>query len=279
MKRLLTIQIIKKHRKNNFTFFLMLSLFLFLYTNVSAQITTSAMTNVEYVEKLVGQGITFSNVHVSGSTNAIRYFNGGAGAGLPGLNSGIVMSTGTLVNSTHLQGPASIHRSQPMNTPGFPELNVLSGFTTYDGIMLQFDFVPVTEELNIRFVFGSEEYNEYVGSSFNDVFGFFIYGPGFPAGGKNIALTPNNQRVSINTINKGQGCPATPSTEHPGVNSAYYIDNCQGALNVMDGYTSMLIAKADVIPCETYTIKLMLADGSDKVYDSWKVVFSRLERL
>ena len=39
---------------------------------------------------------------------------------------------------------------------------------------LEFDVVPTCNTLLIRFVFGSEEYPEYVNSSFNDAFGFFV---------------------------------------------------------------------------------------------------------
>jgi|GEM_PF-3642874 len=110
--------------------------FLFFCTNVSAQIVTQQMSDQDYVEKLVGPGITFSNVQRQGHTNSIRYFTGGFGSGLPGINSGIILCTGDVSVPTCLQGHSVLTNSTEMNTPGFPELNALSGFNTRDGIML-----------------------------------------------------------------------------------------------------------------------------------------------
>ena len=59
------------------------------------------------------------------------------------------------------------------------------------------------------------------------------------------------------------------------VNSAYFVPNstgCGGITNTadiqFDGYTTVLTATANVIPCETYHIKLVIGDGGDAIYDS-----------
>src|SRR5690606_27843652 len=108
-----------------------------------------------------------------------------------------------------------------------------------------------------------EEYNEYVGTMFNDVFAFFISGPEYPVP-YNIALIPVGPGlppapVTINSVNCGYGGGCASYVDTTNCNS--YIDNCNGLLNVMDGFTVMLSARAAVTPCETYTIKLMLADA------------------
>lgn len=233
----------------------------------SAQITLDSLSTSEYVEKLIGPGISYSNASIIGSLNAIRYFENGASGGLsPSLESGIVLSTGTLTDN--LNGPSSVFRNYSLETPGFSELSDIAGVPTHDGIMLKFDFVPTNESINIKFQFGSEEYNEFVHTQFNDVFAFFISGPGID-GEKNIALVPfTENRITINSINSGHGlCPPNILLA---TNPMFHINNCEEIYdNCMDGFTIHLTAFSEVIPNETYTIKLMLADGDDNFYDSW----------
>ena len=88
---------------------------------------------------------------------------------------------------------------------GDPDLDRLTGEPTFDATVLEFDFVPNADTLFFSYVFGSEEYNEFVGS-FNDVFGFFV-------NGQNVALIPGtNTPVSINTINNGNPAIGFPPT-------------------------------------------------------------------
>src|SRR5690554_3457349 len=170
---------------------------LLVYTNTSAQVTTvTNLTANDYVETIIGQGIEYSGAVINGNFTSIATYTGGAGGGMqPTMDTGIVMSSGFLTNPTLLHGPNTGNISGSTGMPGFPQLNALSGVSTFDGISLEFDFIPLTPELKINFQFGSEEYNEYVNSSFNDVFGFFIYGPGFPVTGQNLALAPGGARV------------------------------------------------------------------------------------
>lgn len=237
------------------------------------QMVLTQETANDYLEIIVGQGIEWSNAYISGSTDAIASFTDGESGGLPpNVENGIVLSTGSVATSNAMAGPASIFSSTDMGTPGFSELNALSGLQTYDGIALGFDIVPTTNKLKINFQFGSEEYPEFVNTDYNDVIGIFITGPGIssPYPGINIALAPNGPRVCTNTFNKGNGCPPTNINA---TNPFYFIDNCSGIYdNVMDGFTIMLVAEADVIPCETYHIRLMIADVIDSDYDSWLII-------
>src|SRR5690606_36205143 len=148
--------------------------FLFIGINTSAQVTTtSGLTPTQYVETIIGQGIEFSNVIMQGNVNSIATYTSGAGGGMqPSMDTGDVMSTGFVNNATTLHGPGSKFLSDVTGFPGFPELNALAGVSTFDGINLQFDFIPVTDKLKVNFQFGSEEYNEWVNTVFNDVFGF-----------------------------------------------------------------------------------------------------------
>lgn len=66
---------------------------------------------------------------------------------------------------------------------------------TNDATTLSFDFVPDQQFITFSYVFGAEEYNEFVGGSFNDIFGFFV-------NGTNVAALPGTTTfVSINNVN------------------------------------------------------------------------------
>jgi hypothetical protein len=119
-----------------------------------------------------------------------------------GINEGIILSSGKVLEASN---PVTFFASTNNNTPGDTNLNNLISGTTLDAAVLEFDFIPQSDTLTFNYVFGSEEYPEYVCSSFNDVFGFFITGPN-PAGPPhynkmNIALVPGtNLPVYINII-------------------------------------------------------------------------------
>ncbi|MCC6838699.1 MAG: choice-of-anchor L domain-containing protein [Flavobacteriales bacterium] len=219
---------------------------------------------------LLGPGVTASNITYTGNIAQLGTFVG-VNCFL-GLDSGMVMSSG-----------AAFGAAGPNNTDGFtlpsggydgPGDNDLwiasgSGFAqSYDAAVLQFDFVPTGDSLSFRFVFASEEYLEFV-NSINDVFGFFLSGPGitgpYSNNAANIALIPGTTMpVSINNVNNN-------------VNSAYYIVNGDGTnapynsnpqYIQYDGLTTVLTANANVICGETYHIKIAISDISDGILDS-----------
>ena len=97
---------------------------------------------------------------------------------------------------------------------------LIGGTQTYNAGILEFDFIPYSDTVRFKYVFGSDEYPEFAppnSSGFNDVFGFFISGPGI-SGIQNIAQLPNGGGVvSINNVN------AT-------TNSQYYNFNGDGGI-------------------------------------------------
>ncbi|MBN2728134.1 MAG: choice-of-anchor L domain-containing protein, partial [Bacteroidales bacterium] len=146
------------------------------------------------------------------------------------------------------------------------------GNTTYDAAVLEFDFIPSSDTVRFFYVFGSEEYPEYVCSEFNDVFAFFLSGPN-PSGGsytnENIAKIPGtNIAVAINSINPGVagafGLGVCTSLAY----SSLYSNNTGGTTIQYDGFTTVLEASALVTACETYHIKIAIADVMDGAFDS-----------
>jgi PKD repeat protein len=264
------IQIAVYCRVSTFVILITLS----FYGQLSAQSITvnQATTNPEiqaYVENvLLGSCVTASNITYTGTPTAAGTFDGNGTA--LGLNSGLLFTSG---QANLAVGPDNA------NTVGFgnggggdPDLTVLAGgFLTYDVAILEFDFVPQSDTLRFNYIFGSEEYPEYVHSGYNDVFGFFLSGPGisgpFLGGAENIALIPGTAMpVAIDNINNGYS-NTEPSTG-PCDNCAYYVDNSSGPAVQYDGHTTVLTAEAVVVPCQTYHIKIAIADAGDGALDS-----------
>jgi hypothetical protein len=119
---------------------------------------------------------------------------------------------------------------------------------------------------------GLKKYNEWVGATYNDVFGIFISGTN-PTGGnytkKNISLVPGtvNTIVSINNVNNGQSSVGVVPTG-PCNNCAYYNDNTGGLTIEYDGFTVVMTAWALVVPCEPYEIIIGVADTGDFLNDT-----------
>jgi gliding motility-associated-like protein len=222
---------------------------------------------------LLCDNIKVSNVVINANTNMLGYFNGTKSN--VGLKEGLILSTG---NVSHAIGPNN-EAGDPIDVPpdqkkgyglpGDPDLEKLSP-PTMDAAVLEFDFVPLADSISIKYVFASEEYLEYVNKGVNDVFGFFLSGPGisgpYSRGAVNIALTPGTSTpVSVNTINKNK-------------NSNLYIDNGTGLPGTAqynnnkvvqyDGLTRPLVARYPVTPGLTYHIKLAIADVGDGIFDS-----------
>ncbi|PKP04064.1 MAG: hypothetical protein CVU11_06125 [Bacteroidetes bacterium HGW-Bacteroidetes-6] len=231
-----------------------------------AQLTvTSGLTPAQYVDFLVGAGITYSNVVYTGDVNSIGKFVTGATPTNLGIGSGVIMSTG-YVNGASAQpaigSPVSNFVSYSTMGGSDPQLqSLIPSYTINDATLLEFDFIPVSDTVRFRYVFGSEEYNEWVGSSFNDVFGFFISGPN-PTGGSytnyNMARIPGtNLPVTIDNVNSGSY-------------STYYVnnENLNGQTIVYDGFTVVLTAWTRVTPCQQYHIKLAIGDAGDASFDS-----------
>jgi gliding motility-associated-like protein len=239
---------------------------------VDAQlITSTSMTPTQLIENiLVGSGVAVSNVTYTGSSDAVGSFDG-TGCNI-GLNNGIILTTGTVLNSSGTfgspQGPQGPNNDGGAGVdngePGYQPLTDLSGNDTYNAAILEFDFIPQSDTVRFRYVFASEEYLEYVDEGVNDVFAFFISGPGF-SGTVNMAQIPNGGGVvSIDNVNDAS-------------NSAYYIDNGDGSSSPQnssdtyvqyDGFTIPIEAVAKVQCGETYHLKISIADAGDGVWDS-----------
>lgn len=223
---------------------------------------------------LLGTGVSVSNVNYSGAASAIGSFT--ANVNNFGITSGVVITTGTVqAGGNGPQGPNNSSNSGIDNSVGGYSLlsNLVGGGTTYNAAILEFDFVPMSDSVKFRYIFGSEEYPEYVGSQFNDVFAFFISGPGI-SGLKNMAIIPGTTStpVAINTVNGGNPTNGTPAS-----NPAYYVYNGVGTNGPYDsdnqyiqydGFTKTLTAKERVQCGQSYHLIIAIADVGDGIFDS-----------
>jgi gliding motility-associated-like protein len=235
-----------------------------------AQLTTSTSVNPQTLVQntLIGPGVTVSNITFNGSPSAIGSFTG-TGTNL-GIANGIVMTTGTVFdNGNGPHGPNNqAGAGQQNNGAGSSLLSgIIGGGETFDAAILEFDFIPYSDTVRFKYVFGSDEYPEFAppnNSGYNDVFGFFIAGPGI-TGLQNIARLPNNGSiVSINNVNaitnptffnnNGDG------TTSPFNSNPYYIQ--------YDGFTDVLEAVSSVQCGQTYHLILAIADVGDGKWDS-----------
>ncbi len=227
------------------------------------------ITPSDMVENIVGDGIQYDNVTFQGADVSRGVFNNAQTTNL-GIASGIFLTSGAgyVVPGPNISSSAGTSNG----LGGHPSLNGITTSTTYDAAVLEFDFIPESDTLRFKYVFGSEEYNEYVNSTFNDVFGYFVSGPN-PEGGqyndKNIAIVPGTENVSvtINNVNNGWS-PANVVPNGPCTNCAFYSDNTFGMTLEYDGFTTVLIAYLLVVPCEEYHIKIGVADAGDHIFDS-----------
>lgn len=216
------------------------------------------------VSQIVGNNVTITNAVINCNSGAAGLFlTNGSNVG---LTNGILLTTG---KASGAMGPNSKNDNAECfsSSSSFsdPQLSAIEPKATYDGCVLEFDIKPICNTLQIKYVFGSEEYPEYVGSQFNDAFGFFVWGPN-PLGGSyvgtNIARLPNSTPVSINNINNGS------TNSGPCNNCGFYTNNTGGSTVQYDGLTTPLTASVNVTPCQTYHLKLAIADAGDCDYDS-----------
>lgn len=229
------------------------------------ELNPPTLTPEHLAQALVGPGVTVQNVSYTGINRAAGLFSGGGT--IIGFEEGIVLSSGCITN---IIGPNTSPSATCVNdTPGDPDLNAISGGTTFDAAVLEFDFIPEGGTVFFRYVFGSEEYNEFVGSQFNDAFGFFINGVNYAVVGD--PPVP----ITINTINRGQpGVPPTnPALFRPNDPFDATFDDflCPpgGCFDTeMDGVTVVLTLEAPVNPGVVNRMKLAIADVADDGFDS-----------
>ncbi len=208
------------------------------------------------------------NVSVSGGNFAsgeksFGYFDA-TGTTFP-FENGIILSTGKINNAP---GPNSYLSDDGggMGWNGDPDLNDALGLSnTFNATVLEFDFIPLGNRISFDYIFSSEQYLTNPSSNqcnYTDGFAFLLKEASATTY-DNLAVIPGtNIPVKVNTV-RG------PGTICPPANAAYF-DAFNGTTHPtnFNGQTTVLTAQADVVPGQTYHIKLVIADEGNYRYDS-----------
>jgi hypothetical protein len=199
-------------------------------------------------QTLVGEGVEISNAAFRGMPAAAGTFSGGRDA--VGFAGGIVLGTGEV--AALARENRATNASHGFGIGGDPAIAAIAGNQSYDAASLELDLIPSEDALVFRYVFGSEEYNEFVNQPFNDAFGFFV-------NGENCAVNAGRP-VSVNSINQ---------TRHPELFRNNDAQNGSAPFPIeLDGLTVVLTCVAKVRPGEVNRIKLVIADVQDVIVDS-----------
>lgn len=235
------------------------------------------MTPVQAVEDvLLGAGINAFNITYNGSAvnantpqQSVREFNNGT-SGFP-IPSGVFLGT---------YGASNVSSDADLNA-----IATGTGNPT-NGVVIEFDFVPSGDTLSFNYIFASAEYAGYTCDDVNDVFGFFISGPGitgpYSNNAVNIATVPNSNNipVSINTVNSGSptglGTASTCAAADPNwqANSQYFTTAYSSSMSslpsspLFNGSTVVLPANSSLTCNDTFHIKIAIANVQDQSHDS-----------
>ena len=257
--------------------FVFLGLAVFCWSAATGQIQVDqTLTPEEYVNTvLLGEGVEAFNVTYTGGLSQLGYLTQGEDSF--SIASGLVLSSDA---SENLE--CSINTCDDCLGAAFADPDLLDiansvppmigqNFTVTsvnDGCVLEFDFVSGGDSISFNYVFGSDEYETWINTQYNDVFAFFLSGPGitgpfdspagFPDGAVNIAGVPDTDPI----------LPITISSVNSGTNAVYYEDNQGGTDVCINGYTVPFTAEYAVQCGATYHIKLAIADGSDTALES-----------
>jgi hypothetical protein len=224
--------------------------------------STNALAMATAVAQQMGVTLVVNdNLRYAGAPLASGFFTGAAGT-LP-MDRGVLLTTGSV---ERVPGPNSGEGLIVGNgTPGDADLSALVGKArTFDAALLEFDFIPgQNRQVGFRFVFGSEEYNEWAQPpvKYDDVLGVFL-------NGQNIAVIPE------------VGLPISVSRVSEVWHQPYYTDNsiASGAPYNLeyDGMIGNSVGAREAQPLGAFGIvqpgvnhiKIGVADTGDAFFDS-----------
>jgi len=247
---------------------------------LSIQQAADSAAVVALIDSVFLEGVNPSqikNITFTGDPRSVGFFTGGYIFGFQ-HPAGIVMSSGLAGDLDNANTCSAANASHNFGLGGDSDLGILAGVSTHDACIIEFDFKPSGDSVKFNYIFGSEEYHDYVNASFNDVFGFFLSGSGisgpYSDSAINIAEVPGtHQPVTIHNVNCGQQnsyCTPPPG-EGPNCEKLYdNTDQGQGSFNqcALDAYTIAFTADNGVQSCKWYHLKLAISDAGDGVFDS-----------
>jgi uncharacterized repeat protein (TIGR01451 family) len=252
--------------------------FIIFENDAQIAVSTSSISNL-LNSQFTTMSVSLSNIMVNGvpidqffTAGNVSSFNNPTNPSFP-LPNGVLLTTGNGVGAIGPNTSGSFTNNLPAtsNVSTDQALNYIANGTVTNGVVLEFDFIPAGDSVSFNYLFASDEYPEFSPSTFNDAFGFILWGPGisgpytlagYPSGGMNLALIPGtNSPVTINNVGPG-------ATQNP----AFYVNNLSGAAYgsaiQYDGSTTLLSAGSSVECGKVYHMKLAIGNVGDQAFDS-----------
>jgi len=193
-------------------------------------------------------GLSNFSLSITGNAEAFGTFTGNPF----GLGSGIVLSTGR-VSDLPGQNSGNDLSTSLGSTPGdLAELN------------LSFFADSTAEKVFFNYVFGSDEFLEFGGSSFNDSFELLL-------NGTNLAKLNDGKTVTINNL--------VPNANNRSTDNPDFIDNSNGlaaSIIKLDGFTKVLGFEGLLKKNDTNVLTFRIQDTGDTAYDSAVLVQGKL---
>ena len=261
----------KSFRMKKIVFFIAL----LVTQTLQAQVAVTYVTEAQADQTLLGPGVNYSNEVFNGLPSQLGQMTGNA-------DPDFQIAEGIVIGCSDAQEivPNFFGTFLTPNITGDPDLlsvansvPPLIGQTFTVGSVnniasLEFDFVAIGDTLNFNYIFGSDEYLQYVNSQYNDVFAFFLSGPGITGPYASPAAFPGGA-VNIAVLSDTISLPITISSVNNVLNESFYVDNATDTIPInLNGFTVKLTAQYNLECGETYHIRLAIANGTDTALKS-----------
>ncbi len=184
------------------------------------------------------------------------------------LSSGIILSTG---GAAFAPGPnLDIQNNGSNGWPGDADLEAFTGITdTNNASFIQFDFTSFVNQASFNVVLAAEEYDQNFECTFEDAFALIIT-DNETGQSENIAYIPGTEDfISVTNIHPevtGQ-CDAINEEFFDRYNFEPFNSQMDAALN-FNGQTVAMSIVAELIVGRSYTLKMVIGDSFDTVFDS-----------
>ena len=267
----------------------------FFYTQAQTPIT---IDDTQTVQQLIDDILVIGNcaevnniVSPNNSTiggdsfNSFAAFDGSASVPPFPFDSGIVLAS----NGVNMIPTGAPLQNGGFNWAGDPDLEALINQpgNTNNATVIEFDFIPFVDQISFNYFLASDEYPTFV-CAYADTFAFILSGPGISnindydhdANPNTPDLTLDLGGLNIATL-PGTNIPVNPTNVHdlsatcgPGALGEFAVPQLYDTIGEDDGTTMYfgrtlpLAATAQVIPGQTYNIKLAVADRGDTILNT-----------
>ncbi len=230
-------------------------------------ITTTASSTPN---QLVTQALDTDCVSISNVMSPINGFASGvnsygsftSGSSNFPFNNGFFISTGDATQAGNQQNTNDLSVGTTSWLGDADLETALSTSNTLNATVIEFDIVSATDRISFNYLLASEEYQLDFPCNVADGFALLIKPTGSNAPYTNMATVPNtNVPVGIGTVHPEIVGQCQAENEN-------YFEGLQLGDTNYEGRTVPLTAIADVIPNQSYHIKLVVADQFDFRYDT-----------